>query len=233
MGIDSLNGISNEQLTSMLAQGNSSSDTSNESNLAFALMMENLMSSKGNNSTTDNSKNVEQKTLTGENLKGIAMRLQNGGRITYNSTNSYNSVSTDSNDVQMKKIYNAVNNAAKKYGVDPNLVLSIIKHESDFQPGVTSSAGATGLMQIMPENYAEYGITDGYDIDQNVDGGTKLLKTCLDLYGGDLEMGLMAYAAGPGTMQRRGVKSGADLYKMPNETRKAVPEIIQNYKSRN
>ncbi|WP_297416847.1 lytic transglycosylase domain-containing protein [Clostridium sp.] len=230
--MSSINGISNNQLISALGNNNLTGDTSNESNLAFALMMENLTNSKENNSNSASSEKIQQQTRPGQDLKEIAMRLNKNFKITYDSSGSYNKVTTSSNDEQMKQIYNSVNKAASKYGVDPNLILAIIKHESDFQPNVTSSAGATGLMQIMPENYGDYGITDGYDIDQNVDGGTKLLKTCLDLYGGDLQMGLMAYAAGPGTMQKRGVTSGADLYKMPDETKKAVPEIIEEYRNR-
>lgn len=233
MKVDSTSGISNEQLTGMSMLGNSTSETSNESNLAFALMMQNLSNSKENNLKSTNNISTAQETITGKNLEEIAMRLDNNSRITYNNgKNGYNSVNTNSNNETMKRIYNAVNNAASKYGVDPNLILSIIKHESDFQPEVTSSAGATGLMQIMPGNYADNNITNGYDIDQNVNGGTKLLKNCLDLYGGNLEMGLMAYAAGPGTMNKRGVTCGDDLYKMPDETKKAVPEIIKDYKSR-
>lgn len=230
--MNNISNISNEQLISTLGNSYSTGETINESSFAFALLMENLLNSKENNPNSVSNENSMQQTMTGQNLNEIAMRLSNNPRITYNSANSYDKVTTSSNSEQMKKIYSSVNNAASKYGVDPNLILAIIKHESDFQPDVTSSAGATGLMQVMPANYSDNGITDGYDIDQNINGGTKLLRNCLDLYGGDLEMGLMAYAAGPGTMQRRGVTSGADLYKMPEETRKAVPEILEEYRNR-
>lgn len=230
MEMDNVKSISNEQLMLILGSCNSIGKTSNEMNFAFSLMMQNLLNEKENNLQLANDKSVKQEIITGQNLKEIAIRLDNSFRITYNGDIVNKKVNTNSSDEQMKKIYNAVNNAAIKYKVDPNLILAIIKHESDFQPGVTSSAGATGLMQIMPENYSDNDITDGYDIDQNVNGGTKLLRTCLDLYGGDLEMGLMAYAAGPGTMKSRGVTCGNDLYKMPAETKKAVPEILEEYK---
>ena len=130
-----------------------------------------------------------------------------------------------------KKIYNAVNTAAKNYGVDSNLILAIIKQESDFDPNSTSGSGAAGLMQIMPQNFAHVGITDGYDVDQNINGGTKLFKEYLDQYGGNTEMALMAYNGGPGTMQKRGVSSAADLYKMPKETQNYVPKVMGYYRN--
>lgn len=275
MSIDSLNKISNEQLLAMnmLSNGqvtndsSSNTNTGGESNLAFQLVMKNLMeknSNKNNVPTTDSNvnktseeqnkdskktdsgvsnsenlnilsnagKNVDaravQKYAAGQKLKDIPLIINNR-YVSYGKVSS--SILTSRNDVDLKKIYSAVNTAAKNYGLDSNLILAVIKQESDFDPNSTSGSGAAGLMQIMPENFSHLGITDGYDVDQNVNGGTKLLKEYLDQYGGNTEMALMAYNGGPGTMQRRGVKSASDLYKMPQETQNYVPKVMSYYKS--
>lgn len=269
MAIDGLNNISNEQLLAMNMMGNgqvtnddnsTDSTASNESSLAFQLVMQNLKeSSKGSNKGTADAANAVKSEVDGkaagtEDLKNksdinasniaIAKAIQNyaaGQKLEdipmilnnkyTNFANRSGSMLANRSDVDMKKIYSAVDNAAKKYGVDSNLLLAVIKQESDFDPYSTSGVGATGLMQIMPENFSSLGITDGYDINQNVNGGAKLLKEYLDKYNGNKEMALMAYNGGPGTMQRRGVSSAGDLYKMPSETQNYVPKVIGYYKN--
>src|SRR5699024_10584638 len=78
------------------------------------------------------------------------------------------------------KYNNIIREAANKYGVDENLIHSIIKMESNYNPNVKSHAGAAGLMQLMPVTAHEVGVTDRYDIKQNIFGGTayfsKMLK---------------------------------------------------------
>lgn len=145
-----------------------------------------------------------------------------------------NSTTTSSNttgDSSLDSIYEAVNKCSAKYGVDSKLILSIIRAESDFDSTATSSVGAAGLMQIMPANYSSLGITDPYDINQNIEGGTKLFKQYLNMYNGDTEMALAAYNAGPGTLQRRGVTSSSDFYKLPSETRNYVPKVMSYYRA--
>ena len=131
----------------------------------------------------------------------------------------------------MSKIYDAVNKYSKQYGVDSKLVLSIIKTESNFDSTAVSSAGAQGLMQLMPENSKANGVSNPFNIDQNIKGGIEQLKGYLDSYGGDVQMALMAYNGGPGTMQRRGVTSDSDLYKMPEETQNYIPKVMNYYKN--
>ena len=169
-----------------------------------------------------------QKYATGQRLEDIPLIINNkyGG---YGKSSG--SILTNRSDADLKKIYSAVSTAAKNYGVDSNLILSIIKQESDFDPNSTSSSGAAGLMQIMPGNFSHLGITDAYDVDQNINGGTKLFKEYLDQYDGNKELALMAYNGGPGTMQKRGVSSAADLYKMPKETQNYVPKVMGYYGS--
>lgn len=144
-----------------------------------------------------------------------------------NTTNKYEAAKGE----ELSQIYSTVEKYCNQYGVDKNLVLAIIKQESNFDTTVVSHAGAMGLMQLMDFNCEAYGITNPFDIDQNIEGGVKHIKTYLDMYGGDVEMALMAYNGGPGTMSRRGVTSAADLYKMPEETQNYVPKVINYYKN--
>lgn len=132
---------------------------------------------------------------------------------------------------ELEQIYNAVDKYSSKYGVDQNLVLAIIKQESNFDSSVVSHAGAMGLMQLMDFNCEAYGVTDPFDIEQNIEGGVRHIKEYLDMFGGNVEMALMAYNGGPGTMSRRGVTSSSDLYKMPEETQNYVPKVMNYYKN--
>lgn len=238
MAIDGVNQISAEQLIamSMMSNGqltsdsNSTSNTSGDTNLAFELMMKNLMNSSNDSSIGVNADvgdtKVIQQNATGKNLEDIAMVLNNFNRINNNTS----TISNKSN-ANMGKIYSAVESAAKKYGVDQNLILAIIKQESNFDSTAVSSVGATGLMQLMPQNFSYTGVSNPYDINENINGGTKLLKEYLDKYNGNVEMALMAYNGGPGTMQKRGVSTGSDLYKMPEETQNYVPRVLGYYKT--
>ncbi|MBD7913134.1 lytic transglycosylase domain-containing protein [Clostridium cibarium] len=166
----------------------------------------------------------------GKNLEAMEMLLGNG--LSYNqNTSRLMSKSSTSTSADMNKIYSIVDKYSKQYGVDSNLILSIIKSESDFDSTSTSSVGAKGLMQLMPENYESKGITNPYDPDQNIKGGVQLLKEYLNMYGGNTEMAVAAYNAGPGTLQRRGVTSSSDLYKLPKETQNYVPKVMSYYKN--
>lgn len=141
-----------------------------------------------------------------------------------------NNIENINKDDQMKEIYNTVEKYADKYGVDKDLILAIIKAESNFNPNASSSAGAKGLMQLMDFNSEAYGISNPYDIDQNIEGGVRHIKSYLDMFGGNVEMALMAYNGGPGNMERRGVSSPSDLYKMPGETQNYVPKVLKYYR---
>ncbi|GAA0680238.1 lytic transglycosylase domain-containing protein [Clostridium cadaveris] len=129
-----------------------------------------------------------------------------------------------------ERIENAISISAKKYGVDEKLVKAIIKIESNFDPKVVSPAGAKGLMQLMPENCRDLGISDPFNIEQNIDGGVRHIKEYLDRYNGNMEMALMAYNGGPTRMANRGVRSMNDIYKMPKETQNYVPKVMSYYR---
>lgn len=187
---------------------------------------------------SDSSSNTSTSTnvRAGQVLEDLPLELNDElGKLTYNGyVNSYNinnasSVSnSSSSNPSTQQIYDTVNKYCTKYGVDPNLVLGVIKAESNFNSNAVSSAGAKGLMQLMPSVCQDMGVSNPYNIDENIRGGVKLLKTHLDKYKGDIPMTLMAYNAGAGTVQTRGVTSVSDLYKMPNETQNYVKKIMGN-----
>lgn len=94
--------------------------------------------------------------------------------------------------------------AARNYGVDVNLLKAIGKAESDFNPSCTSSAGAMGVMQLMPCNVEELGISDPYDVRENIMGGAKHFADMLEKYHGNVELALAGYNAGSGNVAKYG-----------------------------
>lgn len=94
--------------------------------------------------------------------------------------------------------------ASSTYGVDVNLLKAIGKAESDFDPSCTSSAGAMGVMQLMPCNVEELGIKDPYNVRENIMGGAKHFAQMLKKYNGDVELALAGYNAGSGNVAKYG-----------------------------
>ena len=85
---------------------------------------------------------------------------------------------------------------ARVHDIDPLIIDILTRHESGFNPNAVSSAGARGLMQLMPETAAALGVTDIEDPNQNVSAGTRYLVAQVHRYG-ELQLALAAYNAGP------------------------------------
>jgi len=97
-----------------------------------------------------------------------------------------------------------IQSTAQKYGVDADLVFSVIAAESNFNPHAVSRRGARGLMQLLPSTATRLGVKDIFDPAQNIDAGTRYLHELLAIYQGDLVLTVAAYNAGPGALQKYG-----------------------------
>lgn len=98
----------------------------------------------------------------------------------------------------------AFEKAAQAYGVPVNLLKAVAKAESGFDPDVVSSAGAQGIMQLMPGTARSLGVSDPFDAEQNIMGGAKYLSQLLRQFNGDTTLAVAAYNAGPGSVTKYG-----------------------------
>lgn len=92
--------------------------------------------------------------------------------------------------------------AAAKHQMDPKLLHAVIQAESAYNPNAVSSAGAVGLMQLMPGTARRYGVADRRDAEQNIDGGTRYLKDLLAMFNSNLKLAVAGYNAGEGAVMK-------------------------------
>jgi soluble lytic murein transglycosylase-like protein len=122
------------------------------------------------------------------------------------------------------KIDSLIRYYGKLHGVDPFLIYCTMSQESGFNSGVTSYKGAQGLMQLMPDTAARYGVTNPFDAAQSISGGTRYLKDLLKMFNGRVDLALAGYNAGEGAVMKFG-----NTIPPYNETRNYVKLILQRY----
>jgi soluble lytic murein transglycosylase-like protein len=117
-----------------------------------------------------------------------------------------------------------VQEAAAQNGLDPCLILSIMRAESAFNRTAVSVKGAMGLMQLMPETATRFGVKNFFDPRENVLGGSRYLRWLLDRFGGDVRLAIAGYNAGEGAVEFYG-------YRIPPflETQNYVRTIYARY----
>jgi soluble lytic murein transglycosylase-like protein len=95
-----------------------------------------------------------------------------------------------------------IGEAAKRFRVEPALVKAVIRAESGFNRMATSSAGARGLMQLMPDTAKHHGVRNIWDAQENIEGGCKHLRLLIKRHGNSPERVLAAYNAGSDQVDR-------------------------------
>ncbi len=124
-----------------------------------------------------------------------------------------------------KRFASMIAQAARSQNLPENLIHAVITTESAYDPSAVSSAGAVGLMQLMPDTAKRYGVSNRYDPVDNVSGGTRYLKDLLKLFGNDLILALASYNAGEKAVLKHGKK-------IPpfEETKSYVHKVIELYR---
>ncbi|GER67372.1 hypothetical protein BpJC7_17740 [Weizmannia acidilactici] len=215
------------------SSGNASSGTDSSAAALYALMGLNALSSPllpysaGDMGSGSDSSATALYALAGSpllsNLAGYTTAADSSDQsgISSKDASNTNTDATDGGSIP-KDLSSIISRASEKYGVPENLIKAVIQQESDFKTDAVSSAGAAGLMQLMPGTAASLGVTDVMDPGQNVDAGTKYLKTLLDKYNDNVQLALAAYNAGPANVDRYG---GIPPFK---ETQNYVASIMDN-----
>lgn len=117
----------------------------------------------------------------------------------------------------------AIAAGSERYRIDPDLISSVIRAESNFNAHAISPKGAQGLMQLMPKTASQLGVANPFDPGANVDGGTRYLRELIERYNFDLVKALAAYNAGPQRVEQYG---GVPPYR---ETRAYVARIVRDF----
>lgn len=132
-----------------------------------------------------------------------AVQNPSGGAVSggTNVSSCWGKLGVTVSNEEMNRIFEA---ASEKYQVPIALLKAVAKAESDFNPNVVSSSGAMGVMQLMPETAKGLGVSDPFDVEQNIMGGARYLADKLAMYDGNVELALAAYNAGSGNVKKYG-----------------------------
>ncbi len=196
----------------------SAAQAPSSSNLFQTLLNEVLSTvSQSNPALTPNAGLGALATIMNSNLMSSPSISYNPVPTSYRPTNG--TVNMDQNGD-----YNdIIKEAANKYQVPEKLIRSVIQQESGYNPNAISSAGASGLMQLMPKTASSLGVNNIMDPYDNIMGGTKYLKSMMTKYNGNIELTLASYNAGPGNVDKY---NGIPPFK---ETQNYVKKVMASY----
>jgi len=157
---------------------------------------------------------VEQEKVPIPGQIDYSLRPYTGTELkAYDNENTYNEL------IQTK---------AMKYEVDPDLIKAFVRGESNFLKRAHSRSDARGLMQLMPGTARDMGVTQPYDPEQNVDGGTKYVKKMLDRFG-DERLAVAAFYTGPNRVKSYNITdpdNPAQYNRLSEKTRSYVANIL-------
>jgi len=153
--------------------------------------------------------------------QGIQPTASGIGAIPFSAVMNYFSNGGEADTFMRQAIESEIDLAAARHNIDPNLVRAVIRAESNYRHDAVSHAGAMGLMQLMPNTAASLGVTNPFDIRQNIEGGTAYLRRMLDMFDQDVDLAVAAYNAGQGAVRRHG---GIPPFA---ETQRHVPRVRQ------
>ena len=149
--------------------------------------------------------------VTGYQLVGDKYRLQIAGGIVEVPVEEVVSIDPEDTFAPLPPpiaatapFHEIVKAVAVRYSMDADLILSVIAAESNFDPRAVSKKNARGLMQLLPETAARFGVHNIFDPQENIDAGTHYLRDLLQRYNYDLALALAAYNAGPERVQQFG-----------------------------
>jgi len=134
--------------------------------------------------------------------------------------NSYKKISSENKSPIKGDYDHIISTKSYKYNIEPAIIKAVITAESNWNPRAISQKGAIGLMQLMPTTAEDMRVSNPFDPEENIEGGTKYLRHLLNRFNGDLDLALAAYNAGPARVERTGG--------IP-----AIPETIQYVKKVN
>jgi soluble lytic murein transglycosylase-like protein len=154
----------------------------------------------------------ERLNVTSYQLRGDKYRLQLVGGVAEIPASDVIAIEPEeifaspspAEDVEKIPYGELIRSAAQRYGLDKNLIVSVISVESNFNPKAVSRRNARGLMQLLPETAMHFGVQNIFDPRQNIEAGTRYLRDLLLRYDNNLVLALAAYNAGPQSVQRYG-----------------------------
>ncbi|MGR8935488.1 MAG: lytic transglycosylase domain-containing protein [Gammaproteobacteria bacterium] len=126
--------------------------------------------------------------------------------------------------INRSKYSRLITKTARKHHLDPDLLHAVIRVESAYNPRAVSTAGAVGLMQLMPDTAERYGVSDRNDPAQNVEGGARYLRDLLAMFDANLTLAIAAYNAGENAV----LKYNRSIPPYP-ETRQYVKQVLALY----
>lgn len=195
-----------------------SSQTNPSTSSMFSDMLGQVLQASMGDQATDS---LNPLLYSGDSPVFVPSYLYSGQSSLAEVISSYSSASTN-NKTDFDEI---IRKAAETYNVPEKLISSIIKQESNFNPLATSSAGASGLMQLMPGTAKYLGVTNSLDPEQNIMGGAKYISQMLSQFDGNIETALAAYNAGPGAVKKY---DGIPPYK---ETQNYVQKVMNYFQA--